>query len=449
MTEYQLKIVGVHYASNPEYVVGAECTEEMEEHTVDNLRRLALQRPRVVLIPEPGNPVDPNAVMARAMGRKIGYVTKSDLELAHRLLRCYGGNMLCAKITEVEVCRRGSLNIALEADDEKMEHIQVSLSTYDWSGWRCLVPSLELHDKWLACQEAEYVISSLLENPTPETRSELMEYMEVWIDNNLHDLSVDTKLLREYYMERLTALGDDALMPLVKRIDKQRTAICGDHRMSYRLAWWRELGASPQMEMYWTRWTSRRGFDLWRDLRDIDQQLRSLPCDAYDYVGKRSYLFARLSSLDIPRHILWNVYTLLLLRERICAELGIALKPLAPDAYWVYGQEEELVPKQSATPENPLPENPLPEVLLTNEARALHAKLSDAGMVDGEWQPVGLSNAEKGTLAEYLTERLNVPSKWKLWGALWRMNPETLRTSKARGLEQGKTWEFRRRLEVL
>ena len=93
--------------------------------------------------------------------------------------------------------------------------------------------------------------------------------------------------------------------------------------------------------------------------------------------------------------------------------------------------------------------SPLPEVLLTEKARELHAKLVEAGMVDEAWRPVGLSNAERGTLAEYITERLNISAKWKLWGNLWGMNPETLRTAKARGLEQEKTWAFRTRLDAL
>ena len=93
--------------------------------------------------------------------------------------------------------------------------------------------------------------------------------------------------------------------------------------------------------------------------------------------------------------------------------------------------------------------SPLPEVLLTEKARELHAKLVEAGMVDEAWRPVGLSNAERGTLAEYITERLNISAKWKLWGNLWGMNPETLRTAKARGLEQEKTWAFRSRLDAL
>ena len=93
--------------------------------------------------------------------------------------------------------------------------------------------------------------------------------------------------------------------------------------------------------------------------------------------------------------------------------------------------------------------SPLPEVLLTDEARELHARLVEAGLVDEGWMPVGLSFTEKGTLIDYVAERLDIRAKWKLFGALWHTDPETLRTSKARGLDQDKTWAFRSRLDAL
>ena len=93
--------------------------------------------------------------------------------------------------------------------------------------------------------------------------------------------------------------------------------------------------------------------------------------------------------------------------------------------------------------------SPLPEVLLTEKARELHARLVEAGMVDEAWRPVGLSFTEKGTLIDYVAERLDIRAKWKLFGALWHTDPETLRTSKARGLDQDKTWAFRSRLDAL
>jgi hypothetical protein len=91
----------------------------------------------------------------------------------------------------------------------------------------------------------------------------------------------------------------------------------------------------------------------------------------------------------------------------------------------------------------------LPEVLCSSDAKALHTKLQQANMVDAHWQPVALSNAEKGTLAEYIADKLSIKSKWKLFGALWKVDAETLRTAKARGLEQDKTWEFRNKLDKL
>ena len=91
----------------------------------------------------------------------------------------------------------------------------------------------------------------------------------------------------------------------------------------------------------------------------------------------------------------------------------------------------------------------LPEILCTRQAQSLLAKLRHAGIVDESWNPVGLSNAEKGTLAEYLSEKLDIHFHWKFFGQLWHINSETLRTSKTRGLEQEKTWNFRSKLDDL
>lgn len=91
----------------------------------------------------------------------------------------------------------------------------------------------------------------------------------------------------------------------------------------------------------------------------------------------------------------------------------------------------------------------LPDVLFTPDAEALYNKLNEAGIVDVSWQPISLSNAEKGTLAEYIADKLNIRNKWKLFGNLWKMDSETLRTAKARGLEQEKTWEFRKKLDAM
>lgn len=91
----------------------------------------------------------------------------------------------------------------------------------------------------------------------------------------------------------------------------------------------------------------------------------------------------------------------------------------------------------------------IPEALSTPQARSLFAKLLEANILDEDWQPVGLSNCEKGTLIDYIAEELDIRHKWKLFGTMWNMDSETLRTSKVRGLDQDKTWKFRAKLDAL
>ena len=91
----------------------------------------------------------------------------------------------------------------------------------------------------------------------------------------------------------------------------------------------------------------------------------------------------------------------------------------------------------------------LPDVFSTPDADTLCKKLNQAGIVDTSWKPINLSNAEKGTLVEYIANKLNIRNKWKLFGTLWKVDAETLRTAKARGLDQDKTWEFRNKLNSL
>ena len=85
---------------------------------------------------------------------------------------------------------------------------------------------------------------------------------------------------------------------------------------------------------------------------------------------------------------------------------------------------------------------PLPEVLLTDEARALHAKLMDVGMVDEAWRPVGLSNAEKGILVFQLAVRLDIQNLWQVFASLWGTTPGTLRSAYNKANEQRKTLLF-------
>ena len=92
------------------------------------------------------------------------------------------------------------------------------------------------------------------------------------------------------------------------------------------------------------------------------------------------------------------------------------------------------------------PEDALSDALRTPRAEALLARLVDAGLVDASWQPLSLSNAEKGVLASLLADRLEIGNHWKFFGRLWSMNSETLRTAYNKGMDQHRTADFMERV---
>ena len=86
MIDYKIKIVGAQYAANPDYKFGDPETPEICARTIGLLSEIRDMRPRVVLKAEPTTPRDEKAVMARAMGRKIGYVCKEERDLVRSIL---------------------------------------------------------------------------------------------------------------------------------------------------------------------------------------------------------------------------------------------------------------------------------------------------------------------------------------------------------------------------
>lgn len=91
----------------------------------------------------------------------------------------------------------------------------------------------------------------------------------------------------------------------------------------------------------------------------------------------------------------------------------------------------------------------VPDALDTPQARALMRKLTDAGILDEHWQPVGLSLAERGVVAQWAAVRLGITAQWQTFGTLWGITPETLRKAFGKALDQRKTLDFQERLQSL
>ena len=117
MIEYNIKILGAQYAANPDYKFGDPETPEMWERTIGMLSNLRDMRPRVVLMAEPTNTNDPLAVMARAMGNKIGYVCKDQRDKVRTMISQSKRGMLAADINEVVVSEHGYLFVTLKCQE--------------------------------------------------------------------------------------------------------------------------------------------------------------------------------------------------------------------------------------------------------------------------------------------------------------------------------------------
>lgn len=89
----------------------------------------------------------------------------------------------------------------------------------------------------------------------------------------------------------------------------------------------------------------------------------------------------------------------------------------------------------------------IPDDFNTPEAKKIMQKLSDAGLLTTDWQPANLSIAERGYLADEISSRLKIKSKWKIMGALWNENPETLRQGNNKAAGQTKTGLFIEKLK--
>lgn len=91
----------------------------------------------------------------------------------------------------------------------------------------------------------------------------------------------------------------------------------------------------------------------------------------------------------------------------------------------------------------------LPEEFQTPEAEYIMQKLLKAGLLDANWQPVNLSIAERGYLADEISSRLRIKNKWKVLGRLWNENSETLRQGKNKAVDQTKTGFFIEKLKII
>lgn len=333
MIEYCIKILGAQYAANPDYKFGDPETPEMWARTIDMLSTLRDMRPRVVLKLEPTNPNDHLAVMARAMGNKIGYVCKVQRNKVRTMISQSKRGMLAADIGEVVVNKHGYLFVTLKCQEAVDDSTQEP--GFDWSGWQTDIPLLPPMDALHAEEEAEFILEEeLLPHLMDVNITELQTYLGIWMEGSRHDMSNEASRQRELYIKLLEESPRGEVRELANELKHQSGSMCCRHRLEERtLEWWPRLVDSDEAADMWGRWREQTQGQLWGGLQLIDDLLRQLPGNLYQNISHMEALFSQLYYLCIPRDALTTILSLLVLRERTCRELGIEMRPMAEADY--------------------------------------------------------------------------------------------------------------------
>lgn len=88
-----------------------------------------------------------------------------------------------------------------------------------------------------------------------------------------------------------------------------------------------------------------------------------------------------------------------------------------------------------------------PEVLGTDKAKMAFQKLADAGVLNENFMPAEkLSWSKKGELASLLAIELNIENTWKVFGAFWNVEPESLRSGYNKARDMTFKYEFDKKI---
>ena len=268
MIEYIIKILGVQFAANPDYRFGDPETPEMWAKTIALLTELRDTMPRVVLKAEPTNSHDNRAVMVRAMGRKIGYVCRTQRDKIRSLVMGSKRGMLGAEIREVVIGKHGYLYITLRCEESTA--VEAQEPGFNWMGWHTDIPLLPPMDALNAEEEAEFILEEeLLPRLADADTTELQTYLGIWMAGSRHDISQEACSQRQQYIKLLMESERDEVRALAKELEHQSAGMCSRHRLEERvMEWWPRLVASDEASNMWVRWREQTkgqlGVGIWR-----------------------------------------------------------------------------------------------------------------------------------------------------------------------------------------
>ena len=334
MTEYEIRITGVHYGANGDSVAGQKDTEEMHVRTRELLSRIDRVRPIVTLSPDPNNHVHENALQARALGNRIGRVALECVDLVWELLRASGQPMLLAKVKEVAVRNHGYAVVTVSGEALQQTQTTVASET-EWGAWLSDLPLLPPSEQLQAEEEASFVLENVFFPCLNECDvQELATYVNIWLEGSRHDLSREARQKRALYIELLETAENKEVRQLAEALKEQRRRICEREPLDEMATeWWQQRQGDADVQRLWQQWRLKNDNKLWAGLRLIDSLLRQMPGDLYGDIGQMDVVLSRLYYLNTPRKAFQTIMALLMMRCLTCRELGIDMRPMTEGEY--------------------------------------------------------------------------------------------------------------------
>lgn len=411
MSEYRIKISGVHYGANGDSVAGQEETAEMHERTIELLTWIDHEKPIVVLAPDLTNHIHKNAIMARAQGRRIGRVAFECVDLVWALLHQSGQPMMIAEVVEVAVKKHGYVMVTVDANE--LQAIPSStLPEIEWGEWinqELKLPRSEQLEKEL---EAAFVLESLfLPNLAEANIDKLKIYLNLWLEGGQHDLSREARQKRSAYIECLEAAQDKEVRLLAEPLKEQRARICERAPLDeHATVWWQERMKCLEVQQMWERWRLKNNNKLWLGLRRIDTLLRKLSGELYNDIGQLDVVLSRLYYMNTPLEAFQAILAQLMLRDLACRELGIEMRPMTEEDYeQSYAQQMEVLAATGP--------------LATEQAKKYWKRLMEEKFVDERFMLLESTTRQQAMyIAELFAEKMGIKSKWKTFEDLWGIN---------------------------
>ena len=91
----------------------------------------------------------------------------------------------------------------------------------------------------------------------------------------------------------------------------------------------------------------------------------------------------------------------------------------------------------------------VPSELTSQRAQNLLQTLQRAGLLDAALQPISISWAERGYLAQRIAFELNIEHQWVVFGRLWHCEASALRSGYNRAKDQESTMRLEKKLKNL